>query len=100
MQQITGWQLHDIHLRRGQTPVFVGLHLQLPEARIGLIGHNGAGKTSLLRMLAGLETPQQGEIVRGQDTVHSPQRHHAPSRQVGLMFQNPDDQIIFPTVQE
>ena len=48
-----GWELQDIHLRRGQTPVFAGLHLQLHEARIGLIGFNGAGKTSLLRMLAG-----------------------------------------------
>ena len=95
-----GWDLQDIHLRRGQTPVFAGLHLQLHEARIGLIGFNGAGKTSLLRMLAGLAVPQQGRIVRQGETLHSAERGHAPSRRVGLMFQNPDDQIIFPTVQE
>lgn len=95
-----GWDLQDIHLRRGQTPVFAGLHLQLHEARIGLIGFNGAGKTSLLRMLAGLDVPQQGRIVRQGETLHSAERGHAPSRWVGLMFQNPDDQIIFPTVQE
>ena len=95
-----GWELQDIHLRRGQTPVFAGLHLQLHEARIGLIGLNGAGKTSLLRMLAGLDVPQQGRIVRQGETLHSAERGHAPSRRVGLMFQNPDDQIIFPTVQE
>ena len=95
-----GWELQDIHLRRGQTPVFAGLHLQLHEARIGLIGFNGAGKTSLLRMLAGLDVPQKGRIVRQGETLHSAERGHAPSRRVGLMFQNPDDQIIFPTVQE
>ena len=95
-----GWELQDIHLRRGQTPVFAGLHLQLHEARIGLIGFNGAGKTSLLRMLAGLDVPQQGRIVRQGETLHSAERGHAPSRRVGLMFQNPDDQIIFPTVQD
>ena len=95
-----GWELQDIHLRRGQTPVFAGLHLQLHEARIGLIGFNGAGKTSLLRMLAGLDVPQQGRIVRQGETLHSAERGHAPSRRVGLMFQNPDDQTIFPTVQE
>ena len=95
-----GWELQDIHLRRGQTPVFAGLHLQLHEARIGLIGFNGAGKTSLLRMLAGLDVPQQGRSVRQGETLHSADRAHAPSRRVGLMFQNPDDQIIFPTVQE
>ncbi|MBV2164407.1 MAG: energy-coupling factor ABC transporter ATP-binding protein [Comamonas sp.] len=95
-----GWDLQDIHLRRGQTPVFAGLHLSLGEARIGLIGFNGAGKTSLLRMLAGLDVPWQGQIVWQGDTLHSAERSHAPSRRVGLMFQNPDDQIIFPTVQE
>ena len=95
-----GWEVQDIHLRRGETPVFAGLHLQMHEARIGLIGFNGAGKTSLLRMLAGLDVPQQGRIVRQGETLHSAERGHAPSRRVGLMFQNPDDQIIFPTVQE
>lgn len=95
-----GWELLDIHLRRGQTPVFAGLHLSLCEARIGLIGFNGAGKTSLLRMLAGLDVPGQGQIVWQGDTLHGAERSHAPSRRVGLMFQNPDDQIIFPTVQE
>ncbi len=95
-----GWDLQDIHLRRGQTPVFAGLHLALREARIGLIGFNGAGKTSLLRMLAGLDVPRQGRIVLQGDTLHDAERGHAPSRRVGLMFQNPDDQIIFPTVQE
>ncbi len=76
--------------------MFAGLHLQLHEARIGLIGFNGAGKTSLLRMLAGLDVPQQGRMVRQGETLHSAERGHAPSRRVGLMFQNPDDQIIFP----
>ena len=57
------WQLQGIALRRGQTQVFSDLHLGLHEARIGLIGHNGAGKTSLLRLLAGLEQPQQGQVL-------------------------------------
>ena len=39
--------LQDVHLTRGITPVFVSLQLELTEDRIGLIGNNGAGKTSL-----------------------------------------------------
>ena len=89
-----GWRLAQVGLRRGATQVFDRLELQLDEPRIGLIGRNGAGKTSLLRMLAGLEPPQHGQVSWQGQAVH------APSRQVGLMFQNPDDQIIFPTVQE
>ena len=99
-EHFSGWRLEDIHLRRGATQVFDGLSLQLDEPRIGLIGHNGAGKTSLLRMLCGLEVPQQGRLCLRGEELHGPARQHAPSPQVGLMFQNPDDQIIFPTVQE
>lgn len=95
-----GWQLAQIGLRRGATQVFEGLDLQLHEARIGLIGRNGAGKTSLLRMLSGLEPPQQGRIAWQGQAMHGAGHTHGPSRQVGLMFQNPDDQIIFPTVEE
>ena len=63
--------LEDIHLTRGRTPVFAGLNLVLPEPRIGLIGHNGAGKTSLLRLLCGLETPERGRF-------HIVPGHHPP----------------------
>ncbi len=81
--------LEDVRLQRGSTVVFDGLSLRLDERRIGLIGDNGAGKSSLFRLLCGLEKPQAGQ-------VHVP----TASQAVGMMFQNPDDQIIFPTVEE
>lgn len=81
--------LEDVRLQRGSTVVFDGLSLRLHERRIGLIGDNGAGKSSLFRLLCGLEQPQAGQ-------VHRPKASQA----VGMMFQNPDDQIIFPTVEE
>lgn len=90
-----GWQLEAVVLRRGATTVFDGLQLQLCEPRIGLIGHNGAGKSSLLRLLSGLEVPRQGQVLR-----HGRPRMGTPGKDVALMFQNPDDQIIFPTVEE
>ena len=81
--------LEDVRLQRGNTCVFDGLTLALHEPRIGLIGDNGAGKSSLFRLLSGLDRPQAGR-------VHVPEGAQA----VGMMFQNPDDQIIFPTVEE
>lgn len=91
-------ELCDVHLQRGRSLVFQGLSLQLSELRIGLIGDNGAGKTSLLRLLCGLEVPDRGQVLsQGQD-FHSVGSQRA--RWVGMMFQNPDDQIIFPTVVE
>lgn len=91
----SGLFLHDVCLRRGNRAVFEQLSLSLTEHRIGIIGDNGAGKSSLLRLLCGLDAPQAGEVV-----LH-PQAPDAPRvSKVGMMFQNPDDQIIFPTVVE
>lgn len=91
-------ELQHVHLQRGRTQVFEGLSLQLHEPRIGLIGDNGAGKTSLLRLLCGLEAPDHGQVLSQGQSLHAVGSQRA--RWVGMMFQNPDDQIIFPTVLE
>ncbi|QEA13558.1 energy-coupling factor ABC transporter ATP-binding protein [Comamonas flocculans] len=97
-----GWRLRSIGLRRGQRTIFQNLSLDLDEARIALIGHNGAGKSSLLRLLVGLDAPQQGSLSwAGQAADMARRAHGSPGgRLASLMFQNPDDQIIFPTVAE
>ncbi len=78
--------------------LFSDLSLSLTERRIGLIGDNGSGKTSLLRLVAGLQTPERGNVrVHGLDTRAD--RRQLPGM-IGLLFQSPDDQIIFPTVAE
>ena len=85
----SGIVLEAVTLARGHTSVFNGLSLNLSEPRIGLIGDNGAGKSSLFRLICGLDQPQTGQ-VRVAGGPHT----------VGMMFQNPDEQIIFPTVEE
>lgn len=86
-----GIRIEDVTLVRGHQRVFEGLTLHLQESRIGLIGDNGAGKSSLFRLICGLDQPQRGRVFVPERT--------SPGC-VGLMFQNPDDQIIFPTVAE
>lgn len=91
-------EINAVTLLRGRNKVFDALSLQLNEPRIGLIGDNGAGKSSLFRMLCGLDAPQSGTVlVRGVDSLDVNAKQ---PRMVGMMFQNPDDQIIFPTVEE
>jgi len=50
---------------------------------IALVGESGCGKTTLLRLLAGLDTPTTGSVMLGQHTIQGP----AP--EVGLVFQRP-----------
>ena len=94
----SGLSLEAVHLQRGSTKVYEGLSLALTQQRIGLIGDNGAGKSSLFRLLCGLDQAQSGRVLLGGQDLHEA-RAGRPGV-VGMMFQNPDEQIIFPTVIE
>lgn len=53
-----------VHLRRGGRPVLQGVHLTAQAGDIvALMGLSGSGKTTVLRLLAGLEAPDAGEVV-------------------------------------
>lgn len=74
------------------------LTLRLSEARIGILGRNGSGKTTLLRLMAGLIAPESGSVrVDGVDPFND---RKATLTALGILFQNPDHQILFPTVAE
>ncbi|MCL4135067.1 UNVERIFIED_CONTAM: hypothetical protein GTU68_020936 [Idotea baltica] len=71
---------------------------QATEKRIGLIGANGSGKSTLARVILGLLQVSSGELsVHGVDIWND---RKAALRTVGMLFQNPDHQIIFPTCEE
>ncbi|SOB94438.1 energy-coupling factor ABC transporter ATP-binding protein [Rhodobacter maris] len=93
-----GIEIENVRLAREEQSVFAGLNLRLVERRIGVVGRNGAGKSSLIRLMAGLMAPQAGRVrVAGVDVA---QDRHAALHTVGILFQNPDHQIIFPVVIE
>ena len=74
------------------------ISLGISEKRIGLIGRNGSGKSTLARLICGLIKPSSGEILV--DGVNVSRDRKSAIEKVGIIFQNPDHQIIFPTVEE
>lgn len=82
----------------GERKVLHDLTLSLEERRIAVVGANGSGKSTFVRLLNGLQLPSEGRVlVDGLDT-----RTNAGEirRKVGFVFQNPDNQIVFPIVEE
>lgn len=72
-----GWQ--------PEQPILKDCSLEIPQGEFWmLLGNNGSGKSTLLRILAGLLTPKIGECY-----VEQP---------LGFVFQNPDHQLVMPTV--
>ncbi|MEM2109144.1 MAG: ABC transporter ATP-binding protein, partial [Candidatus Odinarchaeota archaeon] len=67
---------------------------------VGIIGPNGAGKSTLLLHFNGLLKPQKGDIlVNGLSTLN-PDNIYKIRRLVGLVFQDPNDQILKNIVEE
>jgi len=71
-----------------------------PGEHVVLSGPNGCGKTTLLKHLNALLIPTTGEVSI--DGLNTQDRRHAPEirRRVGMVFQNPDRQIVGMTVEE
>jgi biotin transport system ATP-binding protein len=94
----SGIEISAASVRLGGRPVLDGLDLHLTEGRIGVLGRNGSGKTTLLRLIAGLIAADTGTVrVDGFDPFTD---RKAALAALGILFQNPDHQILFPTVEE
>ncbi|MDI3195475.1 ABC transporter ATP-binding protein [Pseudarthrobacter sp. AL07] len=78
-------QLSKITMAYGQKTVLRNLDLQLKGGELlALLGPSGCGKTTILRVLAGFESPQKGTVsIAGQDVTRSPVRN----RGIGVVFQ-------------
>jgi cobalt/nickel transport system ATP-binding protein len=82
------------------TRALQGINLAIEATgRVALVGANGSGKSTLLLHLNGILTPSSGRITIGPYPVQAENLKEIRNF-VGVVFQNPDDQLFMPTVWE
>jgi cobalt/nickel transport system ATP-binding protein len=89
-----------VYNEKDEKPVLDGLDFSVREVeRIALMGAFGAGKSTLLLTLTGVLLPHKGALVVNGIQVKKENLREL-RRGCGLVFQNPDDQIFMPTVED
>jgi cobalt/nickel transport system ATP-binding protein len=91
----------DVHYAYPNAPKALdGVNLAIRRGeRVALVGPNGAGKTTLILMCNGMLRPDQGEVVFGGVALdYSSRSLRDVRKQIGIVFQNSDNQLFAPTV--
>lgn len=91
--------LNYAYPRRGKVLKEINLDLYAGD-RMLINGDNGAGKTTLLHLIVGLKKTKQGNIIGFGDLCETEKQFTKLRAKVGLLFQDPDDQLFCPTVLE
>jgi cobalt ECF transporter T component CbiQ len=93
-------ELRNADYRYGDVRALSGVSCHVPRGvKMALMGGNGAGKSTLISLLNGLVKPDAGEVLLFGQPLDDSNRHLARQR-VGVVYQDPDDQIFSPTVEE
>ncbi len=85
-----------------------GVHAAIKNVSLGIergsftviLGHNGSGKSTLAKLLNGLNKPTNGEVLVDGINTKAEETEIEVKRRVGMVFQNPDNQLIASIVEE
>lgn len=92
---------YDYQSEDGITPVLKDINLKINEGEfVALLGHNGSGKSTLAKLFNAILTPTKGKVlVDGTDTLDESSVFEI-RKNVGMVFQNPDNQIVATMVED
>ena len=84
-----------------ETEALRGVSISIADGEfVAIVGHNGSGKSTLAKMLNALQLPSSGSVtVFGMDTADESKTLDI-RKKVGMVFQNPDNQIVTTVVEE
>ena len=87
-------QIRNLKMNYGPVTALKGVDITVPEGQIvALLGANGAGKTTMLKVISGLLKPSDGEILFEGSNIAGKAAHHVAKR--GIM-QSPEGRHVFP----
>ena len=89
---------NDVSVVRNDNTLLQPFSLTLQEHRIGIIGSNGSGKSTIVRLINGLEEPSIGEVFY--DGISLATRSSEVRRRVGFVFSDAESQIVMPQVHD
>lgn len=89
----------------GEFPVLKNINLEISKGSfVAVLGHNGSGKSTLAKLLNMILTPTSGKIyIDGMDITNPDMTENdlfAVRRNIGMVFQNPDNQLVATIVEE
>lgn len=85
--------------RGNSEPTLAGIDFTVTDGEVvALVGQNGSGKSTIGRLIAGILKMQTGSIKIDKDTLDK--KHSRLSKDVGIVFQNPENQIIFNRIDD
>jgi len=91
-------KIENVSVSFGQKQIIAEVNLALEQQKIAVIGSNGSGKSTFLRLLNGLLLPTKGRVLV--DELDTRTDDKAIRKKVGFVFQNPDNQIVMPIVED
>ncbi|MEB3102892.1 energy-coupling factor ABC transporter ATP-binding protein [Ferviditalea candida] len=83
-------------------PALQDLHLRIPQGKkTAICGHNGSGKSTFFLHAIGIHRPASGQLIwKGADISYQPKHLKRLRREIGLVFQDPEHQLILNTPRE
>ncbi|PRX26233.1 energy-coupling factor transport system ATP-binding protein [Orenia metallireducens] len=96
-------EVQDLYYKYNDSEEWVlnGINLDIKDGEfLVIVGHNGSGKSTLAKMLNGLLVPNQGTVDVNGDKTSDRDKIWDIRQQVGMVFQNPDNQLVANIVEE